>query len=126
MQTNFDKQEWEQEILQGRAEARDYFLNEFSWRGASRPQGFDGPRYYPPDEKWRVQARLDRGVPTAGTHVHLQTSVGDLREFEVYGPLVFDVDGQEHRLTAYRAVPPHPDYDELFVPFKDGTTGKET
>jgi uncharacterized protein (DUF1684 family) len=52
--------------------------------------------------------------------------VGDLREFEVYGTFVFQAAGQEQRLTAYRAVPPHPGFDELFVPFKDATTGKET
>ncbi len=126
MDDPFDPHSWEQSLLSDREAARDYYLNEFSWRGAPIPEGFDGPRFYPPDEKWRVQAKLDREAPGTGQHVHLETSVGDLREFEVYGTFVFDADDGEQRLTAFRMVPEPLDYDELFVPFRDATSGKET
>lgn len=126
MQTDSKGQDWEQALLREREETRDYYLNEFNWRGSPVPEGFDGPLYYPLDEKWRVPARLDRAAPETGEHVWLETSIGDLREFENYGTLVFEVEGQQHRLTAFRAVPPYPDYDYLFVPFRDATTGKET
>jgi uncharacterized protein (DUF1684 family) len=126
MQDNFDREAWLRELEASRQEATDYFLNEFNWRGAPRPEGFDGPKYYPPDERWRVPARLDRGVPGTGQIVQLDTSIGDLRDFEVYGTFVFDWGGQELSLIALRAVLPDPDYDYLFVPFKDATSGKET
>jgi hypothetical protein len=126
MNTEFDKEMWLREMEAEREEATDYYLNQFNWRGTAVPEGFAGPKWYPLDAKWRVPAKLDRDAPGTGQHVQLQTSIGDLREMSVYGTLVFEVGGQEERLTAYQLVPPHPDWDELFVPFKDATTGKET
>jgi hypothetical protein len=126
MDNNFNKEEWQEELEEEREETTDYFLNEFNWRGATAPESFEGPKYFPPDERWRVQARLDREAPGTGQHVELQTSVGDLRHMSVYGTFVFSVDGEEQRLTAYQPVPVHPQHDELFVPFRDATSGKET
>jgi uncharacterized protein (DUF1684 family) len=126
MEDTFDRGKWLREIEEARAETIDYFLNEFNWRGAAVPEGFEGPRYYVSDERWRLPARLDRDAPGTGMRVQLETSIGDMRDFDVYGTFAFEVDGEEHRLAAYRMVPAHPDYDELFVPFKDATSGKET
>src|SRR3954447_24407789 len=123
---DFDKAAWLQALTEEREEAADYYLNQFSWRGAHMPDNFDGPKFYPPDEKWRLPAVLDREAPGTGIRVQLPTSVGDLRDFDVYGTFVFTVDGGEQRLTAFRMVPSPPDYDELFVPFKDSTSGHET
>ena len=123
---DFDRESWLQELEETREESRDYYLNEFNWRGAREPAGFEGPRYYPPDERWRVKAHLDRNAPHTGQRVELQTSIGDIRELDTYGTFVFEVDGQEQRLTAFTMVPQHPDHDELFVPFRDATTGAET
>src|SRR5689334_4537941 len=111
MDSTFDCEDWEKTLNESREMARDYFLNEFNWRGAPMPDDFDGPRYYPIDPNWRLQAKLDRSAPGTGQHVQLDTSVGDLRDFEVYGQLAFTVDGQECRLTAYRSVPEDPVYD---------------
>jgi uncharacterized protein (DUF1684 family) len=44
---------------------------------------------------------------------------------EVGGQLVFDVDGAEHRLTAFLSRDAE-GYEVLFVPFRDATSGKET
>ena len=126
MDADFDRKAWATELEQGRDEARDYFMNVFSWRGTQMPEGFEGPRYFPLSEEWRVRARLDRKAPGAGQHVHLLTSTGDEREFQVYGRLVFEHDGRELHLTAYQMVPEPPGFDELFVPFKDETTGKQS
>ena len=122
----WDREAWLRALEEAREEAADYYLNEFNWRGTPVPEGFEGPRYYPPDERWIVRAELDRQVPGTGLRVQLQTSIGDLREFDVYGNFVFTVDGEEQRLTAYSMVPAQPGYDELFVPFRDATSGKET
>jgi uncharacterized protein (DUF1684 family) len=123
---DFDRESWLQELEETREEARDYYLNEFNWRGASEPDGFEGPRYYPPDERWLIEARLDRNAPGTGKRVQLQTSTGDVRDFDIHGTLLFEVEGKEQRLTAFTMVPQHPDHDELFVPFRDATSGKET
>src|SRR5437763_14635052 len=109
MKVNFDTEQWQSEIEQEREDTRDYFITQFNWRGAPQPDGFDGPTWYPADEKWRVEARLDREAPGTGMRVQLPTSIGDLRDFDVYGTFVFEVGGVEQRLTAYRMVPEHPD-----------------
>lgn len=126
LNSSFNSETWLQSLVEEREEAADYYLNQFSWRGAPVPEDFNGPRYYPPAEGWRLPAHLDREAPGTGMRVQLLTSVGDLRDFDIYGTFVFTVGGVEQRLVAYRQVPPSPDYDELFVPFRDATSGKET
>lgn len=126
MSTEFDEAAWRLALEEEREGARDYYLNQFSWRGTPMPENFEGPLFYPPDPTWRKEARLDRDAPGTGMRVQLQTSIGDLRDFDVYGTLVFDVEGEEQRLTAYSSVPASPDFDYLFVPFRDATSGKET
>jgi uncharacterized protein (DUF1684 family) len=125
-EANFDRETWRREIEESREEATEYFMHHFNWRGAHRPHDFTGPKWYPVSEEWRVPAKLERDAPSAGTHVQMQTSIGDLRDFDVYGVFTFTIKGSSHELTAYRMVPENPEYDELFVPFKDSTTGKET
>lgn len=124
--TTYDEPTWRASIEAVREETRDYYLNAFNWRGSPVPEGFHGPRYFPPDPKWRVEAVLDRDAFGTGMRVQLPTSIGDWRDYIVYGTFRFSVDGQTHELTAYRMVPDTPDYDYLFVPFKDATTGRET
>jgi uncharacterized protein (DUF1684 family) len=119
----FDSTAWRAELEAYREEVSDYYLTQFNWRGAPVPEG---SRYFPISERWRKDATLDRDAPGTGMRVQLQTSIGDLRDFDVYGVFVFDHAGEEQRLTAYRTLPEQPGYDELFVPFKDATTGKQS
>src|SRR5436190_2061712 len=114
MNTQFDEQAWLGMLREDREQTSDYYLNSFDWRGVSVPQDYTGPRHYPPDPAWRLHARLDRQTPGTSMHVQLPTSVGDLRDFAVAGALVFTVDGQEQRLTAYSSIPAHPGHEELF------------
>jgi uncharacterized protein (DUF1684 family) len=106
-------------------ELREAATHYFDWRGHGPPEGFDGPRWFDPDERWRLEARLDRDAPGAGDHVQLATSTGKLRDMENAGQLVFEVDGQEQRLSAFlpRAMDAEP---VLFVPFRDATSGIDT
>lgn len=117
--------DWRDELEQLREDARHFYLEHFDWRGHAPPPGFDGPRYFPPAEEWRLLAHLDRSAPNVGQHVTLATSTGQLREMEVAGDLVFDVDGSEHRLLAF-ATQDDEGYEVLFVPFRDATSGTET
>ena len=112
-------------VEQLRHEAVHYYADHFDWRGHEPPAGWTGPRFYPPAEKWRLDAWLDKDVPGTGDHVKLATSTGKLRDMTVAGQLVFDVDGQEHRLMGYWSHS-HEQGETLFIPFQDGTSGKET
>lgn len=75
---------------------------------------------YPLDPKWRVAARFD------AFDVPRPTKVADVRggvmEFPAVGELVFRLEGQESRLTAFG----FPDDPQLFVMFKDPTNQTTT
>ncbi len=105
--------------------AKHYYDHQFDWKGQGPPPGFEGPRYFPPDESWRLLARLDRDVPGSGQPVTLATSTGLLREMQVAGDLVFSAGDGERRLRSFLTHDAQ-GYDVLFVPFRDATSGKET
>ncbi|MEO5951362.1 MAG: hypothetical protein ABIQ44_02740, partial [Chloroflexia bacterium] len=74
-----ERDEWQSSLEEARADATDYFVNQFSWRGGHRPKDFSGPKWYPINAECRIPARLDRDAPGTGAHVQLETSIGDLR-----------------------------------------------
>ncbi|MGH6692782.1 MAG: DUF1684 domain-containing protein, partial [Gammaproteobacteria bacterium] len=75
---------------------------------------------YPIDQRWRVAARLDAfGAPKAVTVGDVK---GGVQYFVATGQLVFRLNGQEWRLTAFSV----PDADEYLVMFKDATNGSMT
>ncbi len=89
---------------------------------------FRGLRYFPPDPAYRVQAQLVR-FPNPEI-VQLGTTTGRITQHYRYGEARFTLNGQPCRLTAYKSVPVHGhEYHqdhELFLPFRDATTGKES
>lgn len=117
---------YEDELAAMREAASHYYRHGFDWRGQEPPPDWAGPRWYPPAGEWRRQARLDRSAAGTGQHVTLPTSTGQLRDMVVAGQLTFDVDGREHRLTAYRPHSHPGEPESLFVPFRDATSGTET
>lgn len=117
--------DWAEELEAYRHEATHFYQHGFDWRGHQAPADFNGPKWFPPDEGWRVQARLDREAPGTGERVTLTTSTGLQREMAIAGQLVFKVDGADQRLTAYLQHG-HDGRHALFVPFRDATSGDET
>ena len=86
-----------------------------------RQAGFSGLRYYPPDAALRVEASLST-FDTPAT-VTLTTSTGDLRRYLRYGEARFRIAGEDLRLVVFKQEA----HDvEVFIPFKDATSGKET
>ena len=84
---------------------------------------FAGLEYYPPDPAFRVEATL---APFERPEVvMLGSTKGDVRPQLRFGELRFSLAGQECRLTGYKDAG-DPDAGELFVPFRDATTGHET
>ena len=117
--------DWQAELEQVRHAAKHYYEHQFNWHGHGPPEGFDGPRFFPPAADWRLEARLDRDAAGSGDHVQIATSTGNVREQVVAGQLVFEADGAEHRLTAFLTSNAE-GYEILFVPFRDLTSGGET
>jgi uncharacterized protein (DUF1684 family) len=125
MKAGFDEATWRGKLEADREKTADYYLTRFDWRGAPVPEGFTGPRYFPIDLRWRKEATLDTEVPGTGMSIQFATSKGDLREAFVFGVFRFTVDGEEVELTAYRFETDPPN-DDIFVPFKDATSGNDT
>ncbi|TLZ60079.1 MAG: DUF1684 domain-containing protein [Methanobacteriota archaeon] len=107
---------------------KDHFFKEhpqspipWALRGA-----FGGLAYFPPNPKYSVRLKLHRyPKPEA---VVLATSKGVPRNMLKWGYFEFTIDGQIRRLQAYKAMPKPGEHEEesLFVPFRDGTSGKES
>jgi uncharacterized protein len=116
--------DWQAELVGMREAAVHYYEHQFDWRGHEPPEDFDGPRYYPPAEDWRLVGHLDDTVEGAGDHAEVATSTGLVRHMHVAGDVVFDADGAEHRLRAF--ISDRDGYEVLFIPFRDATSGSET
>lgn len=90
---------------------------------AAERASFAGLAYFPPDAAFHVEATL---TPYERPEVvMLGSTKGDLRPQLRFGELRFSLAGQECRLTGYKDAG-DPDAEELFVPFRDATTGHET
>ncbi len=90
---------------------------------AERGAAFPGLRYFAPDLAYRVEATVtpfDRPET-----VQLGTTRGQIRPQQRFATLKFVIDGQEYHLSAFADVgEQHP--HELFVPFRDATSGNES
>jgi uncharacterized protein (DUF1684 family) len=80
---------------------------------------FTGLNYYPPDPAFRFTLPLRH---VEAEPLTFQTNTGDERVYYRLGTVEFEVDGQPAQLTIYKSE----DYDELFLPFRDATSGTET
>ena len=81
---------------------------------------FSGLDYYPVKPEMRLTLPLDRADnPEPLT---FQTSTGDERIYYRLGTVSFEVEGQPAQLAIYKS----DDHDELFLPFRDATSGTET
>ena len=90
------------------------------------PKLRDGPppRWFPPDEAFRVVARLDRDR-SPRDEVVLSTR-GNARRARRLGTFAFDLGGRTHRLTALRLLEPGVGEAAISIFFRDATTSHET
>jgi hypothetical protein len=87
-------------------------------------RAFSGLKWYPPDLALQVKARFVANP--APTPVTITTSRGLQREYFRVGAFEFTMGGRALRLTALASVAAPKQGDELFVAFRDATTGQET
>jgi len=81
---------------------------------------FEGLQYYPYNEALDLVVEVEELDPKS--EIQMETSSGDLRDFQRWGQFTFEVEGQQARLTIYYS--PYNGY--FFLPFTDATSGKET
>jgi uncharacterized protein (DUF1684 family) len=81
---------------------------------------FRGLEYFPVDERWRVEARLEPHNPPKS--IPITNVLGMEEDTPSPGTLVFDLNGQTYRLDALT----EGGEEQFFVIFADQTSGKET
>jgi uncharacterized protein (DUF1684 family) len=82
-------------------------------------------RYFEPDVSYSTAAQLDLSEPGKRPVAEMPTSTGSVTRYERVGFLRFTLKGEQYSLGAF--VPEGTQrISELFVPFADGTNGKDT
>ena len=84
-------------------------------------ENFAGLSYYPENPALRIEGELDTAVDR-DEDIVMQTTTGGEQVYRRAGKVRFEVDGQPAEITLYES----PEQHELFVPFRDATSGKET
>jgi uncharacterized protein len=110
------------ELDQFRA-AKDDFFRRHPQSPLTRGQraAFTGLAYFPADPALRVEAVLDTDVDR-DEPIKLQTTGGGTQEYRRAGRVRFSVDGEEAEITLYQSELQR----QLFVPFRDASSGRET
>jgi uncharacterized protein len=84
-------------------------------------KAFPGLSYFPESEELRIEADLDLDVDR-NEEIVMQTTTGETQSYRRAGKVRLTIDGESAELTLYES----PDQDDLFVPFRDATSGRET
>lgn len=88
---------------------------------------FEGLAYYYPDITFRVSARFE--IDTTDQPFRMPTTTSRLPLYRKYGQIIFNIGDTSFVLTAFQNLDylaANPDYNKLFIPFKDYTNGEET
>src|SRR5581483_5825309 len=107
--------------IRAQREAKDEAFRVEPWSPIPRDQraAFAGLKYFEPDPAWRVAAAWEpAAVPKP---LKVQTSTGEVRDYLDVGTLRMRTPAGEVALHAYASAS-----GELFVPFRDATSAKET
>jgi uncharacterized protein len=78
--------------------------------------------YFPPDPKYKLHTSLRRYDKPE--RVSMTTSKGTRQQFHRLGYFEFEIAGRKVKLQAYKSA--ERESNELFIPFRDGTSGKES
>lgn len=78
--------------------------------------------YFPPDMKYRIETELHR-YPNP-EEIAMTTSKGTRQQFHRVGYFEFEILGKKVRVQTYKSA--EREDAELFIPFKDATSGRES
>jgi uncharacterized protein len=110
------------ELEEFRAAKDDFFLHHpQSPLTPGQRAAFTGLAYFHADPALRIEGLLDTDVDRDEA-IKLQTTGGGTQEYRRAGRVRFWVDGEQAEITLYHSDPQH----DLFVPFRDATSGRET
>ena len=111
------------EALEMNRKSKDYFFaqNFQSPIPMNERENFEGLKYFPPNQKYYLELELhEHGNKET---IHIQDTKENMRNLIRWGEFIFEIDGKQHKLQAYKS---DPNEKHFFVPFRDETSGKET
>jgi uncharacterized protein (DUF1684 family) len=116
----------EQMVLEWR-KARDTFLktHQRSPLSPKEKRSFKGIKYYPFDPKYVFLDQIERytfHINNPKYYATFLTNKGTNKRYIRYGKFQFKLDGKEYTIEVYKSILS----DNLFIPFKDKTNGRET
>ena len=111
------------ELEDFRADKDEFFRNEpQSPLTHEQRATFEGLAYYPENDALVVRGALVTDGVDLEEEIVMQTTTGGTQTYRRAGVVRFDVDGVTAQVTLFASS----DSDELFLPFRDATSGKET
>jgi uncharacterized protein (DUF1684 family) len=116
----------EKKVIEWRKE-RDTFLktHQRSPLSPKEKRNFKGIKYYPFNPKYIFSDQLKRytfHINNPQYYATFLTNKGTNKRYLRYGIFQFRLDGKEYAIEIYKSILS----DNLFIPFKDKTNGKET
>ncbi len=107
-------------LMEAERKAKDHQLKHSPHGPIEDRQTFTGLNYYPPNLAYRYILPLQPAVQAEP--LTFQTSTGDERTYYRLGTVAFAVEGEPASLAIYKPA----DHDDLFLPFRDASSGQET
>ena len=117
-----DQETWGRALARFRAEKDTFLRTSFDSPLHGDVGGFHGLNYFDPDPSFRFEAKLQRHANTNA--FMLATSKGTRQLFNRVGYFDLDIAGARVRINAYQSA--GRDDPNLFLPFRDGTSGTES
>lgn len=110
------------ELNMFRTEVDDFFeFHPQSPLDDEQRETFEGLQYFEPNEDLILVVDVER-FPGDDPLLEMSTNTGETRYYRRWGRFTFEVGGQEAQLTVYS----DPEGQELFMPFRDATSGRES
>ena len=111
------------ELSEFRAE-KDAFFREHPQSPLTPEQraDLDGLAYFDETPELRIEAALETEGVDRDEPIVMQTTTGGEQTYRRAGVVRFEVEGEPTQVTLFSS----PDMHELFLPFRDATSGKET
>jgi len=117
-----DQETWARALARFRAEKDRFFQTSHDSPVHGNVEDFHGLNYFDPDPSFRFEMKLRRYAnPEA---VMVATSKGTRQLFNGVGYFVLDIAGGQVRINVYQSAG-HDD-PNLFLPFRDATSGEES
>jgi uncharacterized protein (DUF1684 family) len=123
MKDNLNEPSWPQNLEEWRKGKDEFFATSHDSPFHHQEMEFSGLKYFAPGPKYRMNLRLHRYEHPET--VTMATSTGTQQRFRKVGYFEFEIDGKEARLQAYKSAEREDD-NQLFIPFRDGTSGRES